>query len=763
MKRSVINPDSVLSLSESSLNESSVTISRRKFLISTAAVAGGFSLKLMPLAASADTIASATTAKELSPWLTILPDDTVIVTVPTPEIGNGASTQQAANIAEELECAWKHVKVEFASFSREYQQPGSYAVGLQPFFGGHSTDHERMPHTLQLGASARERLKHAAAKRWGVPVTEIRARDSVLSHVPTGRTLRFGEVAEDAASITLDVEPGLKHQDQWRLLGKFDFPKKQIPQVANGSAVYGMDLRVPGMVYAALLQCPVHGGVLKSYKAEAVMGMPGVKAVVVIDPNKRAGSPVPADPTLGFEHSENRSGVAVIAEHYWQAKKALAALPVEWDLGLGQFWTTDAKIEERQIKVLDRWAGTPLTKAGDVDKVRPAKVVEGTYRTPFCENAAMEPLNGTALYTDNSLEFWHPTQDMQQAFWVAVDETGLDPNNVIFHQTMVGGGFGRRVLGDDLRTVVAIAREYPGVPVKVIWSREETTRQGTFRTSIATRYKAGLDEKGKMLSLEGEACFSGMNLNIGYTDMVYAAVGSIPNVRLATSLLPTHLATGAYRGPCYNSHAFTIETFIDECAVAAGIDPLEYRLQLLADWDPAWSDCLKLAAEKSGWGQPLPKGQGRGIAISNWPNSGKKQQGTTVCAAAHVEVSKAGDLKVHQIDFAFDCGQIVNKDAVLNQLQGGIIFGLNMSLNEGLTIKDGAVVEGNFDRYPIFKMSAIPKINVHFEALSGNHRYAIVGEAPVGPIGPAIGNAIYQATGKRVRSTPFRKQDLSWT
>jgi isoquinoline 1-oxidoreductase beta subunit len=280
---------------------------------------------------------------------------------------------------------------------------------------------------------------------------------------------------------------------------------------------------------------------------------------------------------------------------------------------------------------------------------------------------------------------------------------------------------------------------------------------------LSARFKAGLDEQGMPLSLQGETCFSGMALNLGYTDLVYAVNGSIPNVHLASSNLPMHLATGAYRGPCYNSHAFTTETFIDECAVAAGIDALDYRLKLLKDWDPAWSDCLKIAAEKSGWGKPLPRGQGRGIAISNWPHAGSKQRGTTVCAVAHVEVSQAGKLTVHRIDFTFDCGRIVNKDAVVAQLQGGILFGLNMSLNEGLTIADGAVVEGNYDGLPMLKMPDIPEINIYFEALSGHDRFEIVGEAPVGPVGPAIGNAIYQAIGKRVRSTPLRNQDLSWS
>ncbi|QQD19274.1 xanthine dehydrogenase family protein molybdopterin-binding subunit [Spongiibacter nanhainus] len=737
------------------------TLTRRRFLVSAAVVAGGLSMQLRPAGAQA----AETTGQgsELSPWLVIKPDDTVVVTVPTPEIGNGASTQQAMNIAEELECDWDKVTVEFADFRREYQQPGSYAVGLQPFFGGHSTDHDRMPYTLQLGASARERLKTAAAQRWGVPVEDVSARNSVLTHSPSGRSLRFGEVAAAAASVELAKEPALKPQSEWRLLGKAQPHKLQLPNVVTGQAQFGVDVTLPGMVYAALLQSPVHGGVLKSHDPDAIKDMPGVRAVVVIDPSATPGSPVTASPTFGFEGSELRSGVAVIADHYWQAKKALDALPVEWDDGLGTFWSSNGKMHQRQDRVLDQWAGTALTKAGDVDAVDAAQVVEATYRTPFCEHAAMEPLNGTAIYSEEGLEFWHPTQDMQQAFWVAVDESGLDPAKVTFHQTLVGGGFGRRVIGDDVRAVVAIARQYPDVPVKVIWSREETTRQGSYRTQLAARYKAGLGEDGMPLSFQGETCYSGMPLNIGFTDMTYAAAGNIPNVRLQTSELPMHIATGAYRAPCYNAHAFTVETFVDECAVAGGIDPLEYRLRLLAGWDPAWADCLKIAAERADWGKPLPKGQGRGIAISNWPHPGEKQAGATVCAVAHVEVSQAGELKVHRLDFTFDCGRIVNKDAVAAQLEGGIIFGLNMSLNEGLTIADGAVVEQNFDALPMVKMGDLPEINIYFEALSGHDRFGIIGEAPVGPIGPAIGNAIYQAIGKRVRSTPFRNADLSWS
>lgn len=734
-------------------------VSRRQFLIHTSIVAGGLCLSLSPLASAASSASKQ--VSELSPWLTIFPNNDVLVTVPSPEIGNGVSTQLALNIAEELECDWQDVRIEFAKFSRELAAPGSYAVGLQPFFGGHSTDHARMPYTMQLGASARERLRHAAANHFNDSPSSITVAKGHLIHKGSNQSVTFGQMAAAAASVVLVEEPTLKSHEEWQLLGKLHPPKQHAPKVVKGESMYGMDVNLPNMLYAAIMQSPVHGGVLKSYQPEVVENMPGVKAVVMIEPHDPKKSWV-GNPTFGFDGTERSSAIAVIAESYWQAKKALAALPVEWDDGLGVFWQSNELLQQRQDKLLDKAEGMKLTSYGMLDFHRVEQVVEATYRTPFCDQLIMEPLNGTAYFHDDKLELWHPTQDMQQAFWIAVDESGLAPDKVEFNQTFVGGGFGRRTVGDDVRMVVAVAKKYPGAPIKVIWSREETMQQGAYRTPIATRFKAGLDEQGKISSLQGLTCYSGMALNIGYSDMVYAAAGNIPNLKLSSTELPTHVRTGAYRGPCYNSHIFNIECFIDECATAAGQDPVAYRLELLKDWDPGWHACLNVAAEKSGWGQPLPKGQGRGIAIGNWPMAGQKFAGSTVCAVAHVEVSNDGHLKVHSIHFTFDCGQIVNKSAVLAQLEGGIIYGLNMALYEGLTLNNGRIAEGNFDRAQMVRLNELPEIHIHFDALSGHERHGIIGEAPVGPIGPAIANAIYQASGKRLRSTPFKDHDLSW-
>jgi len=666
---------------------------RRQFVVSASLAAGGLALGIVSIKAKASVSVSgpwtpdAIEGSELSPWVEIAADDTVTMRVPTPEIGNGAMTQVAMNVTEELACDWSRVKVEFCSIQRDYLDKGVYNSGFLPFFGGHGTDKVRMTRALQIGASARERLKAAAASHWRVSVAEIDAKNSVLTHVPSGRHLRYGEVAAAAAKVTLPAEPALKPQSEWTFLGKASPGKLHAPQVVNGSAIFGIDVRVPGMVHAALMQSPVHGGKLKSHRSEAVLGMPGVRAVVVVDPAKTKGSPVPQKSTWGFGDNQTQSGVAVIADYYWQAKQALDALPVEWDTGAGPQWKSSEQIHEAARALLDASGATVLRRSGDVASVKSDKVVEAVYSTPYCENATLEPLNGTALVTADSTEVWCPTQDMLQAYWVAIDETGLSPEKVKIHEAYVGGGFGRRTMADDVRMVVAVAKEFPGVPVKTIWSREQCFQQGRYRTPIITRFKAALGDDGYPRAVTSRASFVGTRplyrLTLGYDDMPYFTSGIIPHVEISTTNLPIHVLNGAYRGPCFNSHAFIVESFIDECAVAAGIDPLEYRLKLVSQWDKPWSDCLRVAAEKAGWGRPLAKGEGRGIAITSWPQAAMHDAGTIMCAAARVKVSPQGELTVEQVDVAFECGRVANRGAVRAQIEGGTIFGMNMTLNEG--------------------------------------------------------------------------------
>jgi isoquinoline 1-oxidoreductase beta subunit len=445
-------------------------LSRRQFLVTASAVGGGLALGISFaeesggafVAAAPWDLADPASGVEFTPWIMIGADGIVTVRVATPEIGNGAMTQTPMLVAEELACDWAKIRAEQAPTSRDYRENGVYALGDGPqgYFSGRSTAPERMQLMLQVGASARERLKAAAAAIWAVPVSEITVKNSVLTHSPTGRTLRYGEVAAKAAGIKLAVEPKPKPQSEWVFLGKESPPKLNIPGIVNGSAIYGMDVRLPGMVYAALRQSPVHGGRVRRYDADSIKGMPGVLAVVEIDPDELRGLKIKSQAPFGYDDTHVRSGVAVIAKHYWQARKALDALQIDWDEGLGARWKTTEQMVDAAIAAFDRPGAKVEKQSGDVGLLsKQDKMVEAVYVTPFSDQAPMEPLNGTALVTPDRVDVWHPAQQSKQAFWVAADESGLDPSKVFFHQTFIGGAFGRRIFSDDVRVVVAVAKK----------------------------------------------------------------------------------------------------------------------------------------------------------------------------------------------------------------------------------------------------------------------------------------------------------------
>lgn len=754
-------------------------INRRRFLVSTFMLGGGMALGVSACSSdspenSASLGSDSDSGAELSPWIEISADDWVTVHVPQPEIGNGTMTQVAMTITEELNCDWSRIRVQPASILRNHMEDDVYSFGPQPFFGGHITESDRMEHMLQLGASARQRLIQAAAAQWDVPPGEIKAENSELVHTSSGRTMRFGQIASAAAEVELAEEPAIKPRDQWRLIGKKSFPKLHIPDIVSGKAVYGIDVQVPGMVHAAIMQSPVMGGKLKHVDASAIAEMPGVRKVVILSPDKTVGTPVPAPIPENFQPGDLiltsnpvQHGVAVIADHYWQAKKALAALPVEWEAGEGANWKNADAIYSEARKRRGKEGAIPLIDKGDIASAQGSRVVESEYGTPYCDNAAMEPLNATVRVDKDSVEAWVSTQDQLQAYWTVIDETGVLPEKVKVHTTLVGGAFGRRTQADDVRMAAAVAREYPGTAVKTIWSREETFRQGRYRTPIEAKFRAVLDDQtGLPAALSAESIYIGTNplfqYPLGLFDVPFFNDGTIPNIRVVTNSMPVHILNGAWRGPCYNSHVFNVESFIDECAVTAGIDPLEYRLKLLANWDKSWSNCLRVAADKAGWGKTLPQGEGIGIAISCFPLAMIPQNGSVIATAVRVHVSQAGKLSIKQIDVSFDCGSYANADAVRAQVEGAVLYGLNAVMNENMSVVDGAMVEGNFDKYPVNRMADIPDVNVHFEALSGHSRMAIIGEAPTGPVQAALGNAIFAATGKRLRHTPIRGQDLSW-
>ncbi|SAK53859.1 aldehyde oxidase and xanthine dehydrogenase [Caballeronia calidae] len=749
--------------------------SRRKFLITAASVSGGLMLGVtLPTGAMAAFVKPQPwgelppdNSAEFTPWITIGKDSTVTVRVATPDIGNGVMTQALMIVTEELNCDWNNVRAEYASPNRNYVDGQVYSkeMGYAAFFA-RSTSPKRVAILLQAGASARERLKEAAAQTWDVPRSEILAKDSLLIHAKTNRRLTYGDVAEKAGSVQLELEPVPKPRDEWWFLGKANPRKVQQPLIARGTAVYGIDVKVPNMVHAALMQSPAHGGRLKSFDFDKVRNMPGVLGFAVVDPTEQRPAIDPKLFPFGIEGTVAQSGIAVVAEHYWQARKALEAMPVEWDDGPGAMWKANDQVNRAALAAVEQEGEKVEVRRGNaLEHIRQhKKVVEAVYFTPFAEHAAMEPLNGTALVTKDRVDVWHPSQQGQQAHIIAAQESGMAPERVFFHQTNVGGGFGRRAYGNDVRMVVAVAKKFPGRPVKVIWSREETTRQGRYRDLKAVKLRAGLDDSGMPAALHirvaGAPGFFARYLNDGPHSS-----GLVENVLVESRTVPLNVMTGPYRGPGYNTNAFFIETFVDECAVAAGIDPLEYRLKLYANWpDRGWVSCLKEVATKAGWGRKLPKGWGQGIAITNWGMQGKPEAGTTVAAIVTVEVTKDGVVRVDSIDIAPDPGTVAYHDGVAAQMEGGALFSLNMALNEQLTVASGRIVESNFHEYPMLRIGDAPKrISVHFGAVSGHTRMSEVGESAVGPVAPALGNALYAATGKRLRSMPFRTQDLSWS
>lgn len=743
------------------------SLTRREFIITTSTFAGGLAIGLSPMHAASDdaqTGLESFEANEFSPWLAILPNGEIVVRVAPPEIGNGVMTQVAMIVNEELCADWSNIRAEFADTNRNFREDNVYKVGgIFAYFAGRSTIEARLQSALQIGASARERLKAAAAATWNVRTQEIAANNSVLTHTPTKRTLRYRDVAEAASKIELKTEPELKPRSEWDTLTKVSRSKLNDPTLVNGTAVYGIDIKVPNKVYAALKQVPVQGGRLKSIDKTAVMDMPGVLDVVIIDPDEER-KPIKEKPPIPLSVSAAQAGVAVIAKHYWQAKTALEALSVEWDLGDGVQWTSNEKIKSAALEAIQSEGEVKTTDGDAPAAIKSAtKVVEQDYYSGYADHVPIEPLSGTALVTDKRADLWISTQFTDLIHLVATEETGLNVTDVHVHQTFVGGGFGRRTSGDEARMVVAIAKQYPGTPVHTIWTREESTSQGRYRPMAGIKLSAGLSNNGYPTGLLVRTA-GHRNNGIGINDTAYVKSGAIPALQVEQHILPLNFMTGAYRAPGFNTNMFAMESFIDELAHTAGIEPLEYRLKMLASWpDKGWAKLLKTLTERAGWGKALPEGHGMGLAIGNWRGMGEPHNGTTAAAVVHVEVSKAGKLTIHQLDVGADVGTIANPDGFRSQLEGGTIFGLNMALMEDIEIENGVVISDNFDSYPMLRLRDIPiKINTHLDATSGHERIFEIGEPPVGPVGPAIGNAIFQATGKRVRELPFRKADLSW-
>jgi isoquinoline 1-oxidoreductase beta subunit len=735
-------------------------MSRREFVVTTFAVGGGLALGLSFPKNEAERAAIAVRLSgrpweslagksdiEVGPWLMIAPDDTVTIRVGQSEMGQGVITSCAKMVAEELECDWSKVRAEYVSVNRHFRENKVYKRLTTT-----SSSSVRLgrPYLQQAGASARERLMAAAAQTWGVPRSELTVKDGVITHAPTRRTLRYGQVAQKAAAINLPAEPKIKTPDQYTLMKK---PTKllDVPPKVDGSATYGIDVRVPGMLYASVKASPVFKGKLKSYNADAVKNRPGVHSVVE------------------FSGDEIEAGVAVVADSYWHARTALDALPIEWDEGMhgndtseGFFKSSRAALDEPGAKV--------VTKKGDPEALleNAPQVVEAIYEVPYLDHVVMEPFNCTAQVTPERVDLWVGSQEPEGATMDASKITGVPVENIYLHNCFLGGGFGRRGNQDDVRQAVAIAKQLEGRPVKVIWSREETTRHGYYRPMRVSRFRAALGPDGMPAAWTTRVV--GLDENYPGDEQVLRGLHKlpyfVPNQLFDYHLRKTHVPTGPWTSVGRSQNEFFLETFVDELAHAAGQDPYHYRRALLEanaefPFAKSWTQVLGAVVEKSGWGKQLPAGTGMGIAIGDSRRLTRTE--ITICAVvATVAVSKKGEVRVERLDVAVDTGPfLVNPLAAERQVEMQVAMGLAAVLRQEITIEKGRVVQGNFDTYPLLRPSEIPEINVYFVRATDDP-IAGIGEEVVGWVAPAVCNAIFAVTGKRIRSLPLKRHDLSW-
>jgi len=703
-------------------------LSRRGFIKVSAAAGGGLLLSI-GLPAFTGEAAAATAVFAPDAFIRIDADGKVTMVMPQVEMGQGTYTSIPMLIAEELE-------VELATVQLEHAPPNDklYAnplIGFQATGGSTSVRGFWEP-LRRAGATARNMLISAAADTWGVAASDCRAEKGVVTHAASGRKLGYGELAAKAAGLPVPEKVALKDPKDFTLIGT---PAKRLdtPAKVNGTAMFGIDTRLPGMKIAAVAISPVFGGKLAKADDSKALAVKGVRQVVKLD-----------------------DAVAVVADHMGAAKKGIEALEITWDEG------ANAKLSTGDIlQQLESAAATPGVvgaKEGDVEKAiaGAAKKIEANYHMPFLAHAAMEPMNCTVHVTKDSCEVWVGTQVATRAQATAAEVTGLPPEKVQVHNHLLGGGFGRRLDIDGVTLAVRIAKQVEG-PVKVVWTREEDIQHDIYRPFYYGRLTAGLDATGAPVAWHHRVVGSSI-LARWYppafkdgldSDAVEGAAGpyGFPNVLVdyVRQEPPAGLFTGWWRGVGITHNAFIVEGFIDELAAAAGKDPVDYRGALLAK-SPRAKAVLDLVAAKSGWGEKLPAGSGRGVSLLFG-------FGSYIAEVAEVTVDKDGQVQVKRVTCAVDCGQVVNPDTIKAQMEGGIIFGLSAALYGEITLKDGRVEQSNFDSYQVVRIDQAPQVEVHIvqsgEAPGG------IGEPGTAAIAPAVVNAIFAATGKRLRKLPI--------
>jgi isoquinoline 1-oxidoreductase beta subunit len=714
-------------------------LNRRSLLVSAAAIGGGLSLGLrIPFGLAG--AQAADSVPEVNAWVVIRPDDTVVIRIARSEMGQGTLTGLAQLVAEELECDWSKV-------TTEYPTPGQN-VARNRVWGNFSTGgsrgiRESNQYVREGGAAARDMLIRAAAAGWGVPPAECSAASSVITHMPSGRTTTYGKVAAEAAKLDPPKDIKLKDPKDWKIAGK-SLKRLDTADKVNGKQVYGIDLRFPNMLTATIRDCPVFGGRVKSFDAGKVEGMRGVKKVVPV----------------------GDTGVAVVADNFWNAKTALAALPIVWDEGPNAK-VTSATIADMLKEGLDAEQAFVGNKAGDAKAALAgaAKVVEAVYSYPYQSHSPMEPMNTTALYTPEKCEVWCPTQSAEGVLAAIAEVSGLPVAKCDVYKVLLGGGFGRRgAFTDFARQAVQIAMQMPGTPVKLLWTREEDTTHGYYHPVTQCKLRGGLDAAGKLVGwqmrISGQSILAFVfpqNLKDGMDPAVFqglnpggpeAAFGyDIPNVLIDHAMRNPHIRPGFWRGVNINHNAFYSECFVDELAHAAGQDPLEFRRKMLK---PKHLAVLNAAAERAGWGK-APAGVSQGLAQF-------MGYGSYIAACAEVSVSTEGRLKIHRIVAATNPGHAVNPAQIERQVAGSFVYGLSAALYGEITVNGGAIEQTNFDTYNVMRIDEMPKVEVVI--VPTGDFWGGVGEPTICVAAPAVLNAIFAATGKRIRSLPLKDQDL---
>ena len=707
-------------------------LSRRTFLVTSVAAGGGL---LLGVYLPRSIAAKAQVADEIlapNAFVRIRPDDSITLIMPQVEMGQGTYTSMPMLIAEELEVELGKVSLEAAPPSDKlYTNP---LIGFQVTGGSTSVPGFWEP-LRRAGATARVMLIQAAAAQWNVDPASCHAeKGEVIS--PTGERLKYGALVDVAAKLPVPDKVALKDPKDFTLIGT---PAKRLdtPEKVTGKAKFGIDAMIPGMTFATVAACPVFGGKLKSVDDGKAVAVKGVRQVVKID-----------------------NAVAVVGDHMWAAMQGLAALDIDWDDGPNANVTTASIVE--QMARASQKEGVIARSDGDFAKAisGAAKKIEAAYEMPFLAHAAMEPMNCTVHVTKDSCEIWVGIQVVSRAQATAAQVTGLSPDKIQVHNHLLGGGFGRRLDVDGITQAVAIAKQVDG-PVKIVWSREEDIQHDVYRPYYYDRFAAGLDEHDRLVAYHHRVTASSIlarwappafrngldedAINGAAKEMPYG----IPNILVDfVRDEPPGLTTGWWRGVGPTHNIFVVESFIDELAAATKKDPVELRRSLLGK-QPRALGVLDLAAEKAGWGTPLPDGVGRGVSV-------QFAMGSYLSQVAEVEVSKEGEVRVRRVVCAVDCGQIINPDTIVAQMEGGIIFGLGAALWSEVTLKGGRVEQHNFNDYRVLRINEAPLIEVHLvknaEAPGG------IGEPGTVGIAPAVTNAIFAVTGKRIRKLPIKDQ-----